>query len=230
MKHWLCIVFTTACCACLSAQQKQLYNDAHPLHRAEKALTDVMVHDVFSPNVASRIYTYANIAAYEVLIKQEPGYRSLYGQLPSFPLIPLPTQKIFPSLAAVYAFLLVGKKLVFSEPVLQDSINHILQFYNRHKTDSQLFNASLLYGKLVADSIINWLGTDQYNETRRMRRHDFSKLDGKWIPTPPGYMAAIEPYWGKIRSFTLISASQFKPDPPNCIQQRKRQPILPRCL
>lgn len=49
------------------------------LHRAEKALTDVIVHDIFSPPVASRIYLYANVAAYETLVKAYPGdYRILF--------------------------------------------------------------------------------------------------------------------------------------------------------
>ena len=38
-------------------------NPAH-LHKAHKMLTDVMVHDIFSPPVASRIYVYSSIAAY----------------------------------------------------------------------------------------------------------------------------------------------------------------------
>src|SRR5258705_13833962 len=126
MKKAIIIITLVFCFTHPYAQQKTWNEDATPLHRAEKALTDVMVHDVFSPNVASRIYVYANIAAYEVLVKQQPGYRSLYGQLKSFPQIPSCTVKISPSLSAVYAFLLVGKKLVFSEPVLEDSINHLL--------------------------------------------------------------------------------------------------------
>ncbi|MEO5683826.1 MAG: vanadium-dependent haloperoxidase [Chitinophagaceae bacterium] len=194
------------------AQQKDWQENAAPLHRAEKALTDVMVHDVFSPNVASRIYVYANMAAYEVIVKSDTGFRSLYGQVKSFPDIPPPTVRIAPSLSAVYAFLLVGKQLVFSEPVLADSINNLLGWYKHQKIDLKIYNASLAYGKRVADSIIKWAGADQYKETRRMRRFNFSRRDGKWIPTPPGYMAAVEPNWNKIRCITLDSASQFKPD------------------
>ncbi|MBS1935723.1 MAG: phosphatidic acid phosphatase, partial [Bacteroidetes bacterium] len=45
---------------CVYSQQGDWTTDATPLHRAEKALTDVIVHDIFSPPVASRIYLYAN--------------------------------------------------------------------------------------------------------------------------------------------------------------------------
>jgi len=203
------------------AQTSNWNEDAGYLHRAEKALTDVMVHDVFSPNVAARIYAYANIAAYETLVKQQAVYQSLYKQLPAFPAIPGPAQRVSFSLASVYAFLLTGKKLIFSEPALQDSINHILLLYKRKKIAREVYDASLAYGKQVSDSIVRWSALDQYKETRRLRRYNFSKADGKWIPTPPGYMAAVEPYWNKIRCFTLDSASQFKPPSPTVFSKEK---------
>ena len=88
-------------------------NDATPLHRAEKALTDVIVRDIFSPPVASRIYVYANMAAYEVLVKSNGAYKSLYKQVKAFPGIPAPQNKISSSLAAVHAFLLTGMVLKY---------------------------------------------------------------------------------------------------------------------
>src|SRR3954452_12875423 len=81
-------------------------SDPAPLHRAQKALTDVIVHDIFSPPVATRIYAYTNMAAYEVLVHQNQEYKSLHNQLKSFPEIEGTSVKISNSLAAVYAFLL----------------------------------------------------------------------------------------------------------------------------
>src|SRR5450432_272920 len=230
MKRLLVILFTIIGFIHSLAQQKNWNQNAEPLHRAEKALTDVMVHDVFSPNLASRSYVYANIAAYEALASQEPGYKSLSGQLPSFPDIPSPGTAICSSLSCVYAFLLVAKKLVFSETALQDSINNMLALYRKKKIGVKVFNASLDYGKQVADSIINWLAKDQYKETRRMRRYNYLKQEGKWIPTPPGYMAAVEPYWNKIRCLTLDSVSQFKPGPPTTFSKEKNSPFYKQAV
>lgn len=188
---------------------------AEPLHRAQKALTDVMVHDIFSPPVASRIYLYTNIAAYEVLVKEHPRqYVSLRGQIGSFPAIPPPQKKISGPLASVYAFLLVGKKLVFSEATLEDSMRNILKSYGFPKMSRAQYAASLEYGRQVSDSIIRWAGKDQYKETRVLRRYQFSKEEGKWIPTPPVYMAAVEPYWNRIRPVTMDSCSQFRQPAP----------------
>ena len=40
------------------------------LHRSVKQVTDVIVHDIFSPPVAARIYTYMSVAGYEAAIHQ----------------------------------------------------------------------------------------------------------------------------------------------------------------
>lgn len=229
MKPAIIIVVLMLAFAGLRAQQT-MDEDASNLHRAEKALTDVIVHDVFSPNLASRIYAYSNIAAYETLVKQQMGYRSLYGQLPAFPEIPPPSQTVSFSLASVYSFLLTGKKLVFSEQALQDSIIRILLLYKRKRMTEKVYAASLAYGKQVSDSIIRWSGSDQYKETRRLRRYVFSHAAGKWIPTPPGYMAAVEPYWNKIRSFTLDSPSQFQPVPPTVFSKEKNSPFYQEAM
>src|SRR5688572_19488915 len=85
-------------------------------------LTDVIVHDIFSLPVASRIYSYPNIAAYEVLIHDYPQYQSLKGQLNGFTGIPKPAKDsvyCFP-LASLHAFLAVGRNLTFSGERLDD--------------------------------------------------------------------------------------------------------------
>ncbi|HLZ85671.1 MAG TPA: hypothetical protein VKQ52_00470, partial [Puia sp.] len=182
---------------------------AEPLRRAEAAFTDIMVHDIFSPPVASRIYLYTNIAAYETLVKAHPQqYSSLHGQVKGFPEIPAPKKTISFPVASVYAFLLVGKKLVFSDSAMQDSIHAILGSLRAGAPDAAGYKASLEYGQQVAAAIIAWAETDQYKETRRLPRYRISRQKDKWIPTPPVYMAAVEPYWNRIRPVTLDSAGQ----------------------
>ena len=191
-------------------------NDAEPLRRATAAVTDIMVHDIFSPPVASRIYLYTSVAAYETLAKgQWREYASLHGQVKGFPGDPhTPRGKYRIPLAAVYAYLLVGKRLIFSESVMEDSIRSILSWYRSNdRSDTTVYTASLEYGRQIAAAVIGWAETDQYTETRRLPRYRISRQKGKWIPTPPTYMAAVEPYWDKIRPVTLDSADQFRPLP-----------------
>jgi hypothetical protein len=205
-----CIIFLYISNAAFA--QVRFDKDAAPLHRAQQALTSVIIHDIFSPPVASRIYAYANIAAYEVLVKQHPEYHSLHQQVRNFPQIPAPAAEISGPVAALNAFLLTGKNLVFSEKRLQDSFDLILNALGK-KVTKKKFQASLEYGKTVSAAVMKWAAQDQYRETRSLRRYNFSKQEGKWMPTPPVYMAAVEPYWNKIRPILLDSCSQFRASP-----------------
>mgnify|MGYP006208127529 FL=1 len=83
-------------------------------------IIDIMIHDIFSPPVASRIYAYPNIAAYEVLNAENGKYQSLTNQLNGLKTIEnLPkNQEINKPLAALIAYLDVAKELVFSKEEL----------------------------------------------------------------------------------------------------------------
>src|SRR5580765_3885671 len=60
------------------------------IHRSIKEITDLIVHDIFSPPVASRIYAYSSVAAYEALIPLDKNYKSLAGQLHGLEAVPKP--------------------------------------------------------------------------------------------------------------------------------------------
>lgn len=179
------------------------------LHRAQKALTTIVVHDIFSPPVASRIYLYANTAAYIAASNGGSGFEKYNLRLPQ---VAPPAMAVHTELATVFAFIKTAQRFVFSEAMLQDSLQQYLLLF---KTLPQpTIDASLLYGQTVADSVIAWSEKDGYKETRKLRRFSYSKSDGKWLPTPPGYMAAVEPYWARMRPVALDSAGECKPAPP----------------
>jgi hypothetical protein len=202
-----------------TAQTRQLADYAGELHRAQEALTDVIVHDIFSPTGASRIYAYSNIAAYETLVKANKGYESLHGQLKQFPEIPRPAAAVNYPLSALCAFFLTGQKLVYSDHMIEDSLQVMLKHFKKKKLSSAEVQASYAYGKQVAEKILQWVAADHYAETRKMRRYNLLKNDGAWKPTPPGYMAAVEPYWHTIRPLTLDSAHQFRPPAPSAFSR-----------
>ena len=199
-------------------------------HRAQKALTRTIVHDIFSPPVASRVYLYANAAAYETLILEKKEFKSLGGQVPDFPDLSQISSKgkINYELAALHAFFQTGAKLVFSEPLLLDSASLIMGELG--KIDPEVYRNSLQLGQAVTDSILSWAARDHYRETRRQRRYTYSKAPGKWVPTPPGYFDAVEPYWGKIRPMTLDSAQQFKPAPPPAFSTDKESEFMQQAM
>lgn len=182
------------------------------LHRAHAALTDVIVADVFSPPVASRIYLYAHAAAYETLVLTQKGlYQSAAGQLPG--LTPPPALTLTgcrPALAAIEALLVVGRSLVLSEQRLDAASAILWQQVDQRGYSAQTIATSRTIGQQLATHILAWAAGDQYRQTRSLRRYSPQKQPGAWLPTPPGYIAAVEPYWRRIRPLTLDSAAHYK--------------------
>jgi hypothetical protein len=78
--------------------------------------TYVIIYDIFSPPVASRIYAYYNLAAMEVLANEEKHFATLEGKVKGLNNIPHPASgaKIDYQFASIIAFLKVGWQLTFS--------------------------------------------------------------------------------------------------------------------
>lgn len=180
-------------------------------HRAQDALTRVIVSDIFSPPVASRIYVYAHVAAYETLIQFKPtAYQSMTGQLRGLSLSPIQkTSHARAGLAATEALLVVGRSLVFSEQALEEEAALLWKQAQQQGYTTEEIRASKVMGQQMAQQIMAWASTDQYKQTRSLRRYTPLKKEGSWLPTPPGYLPAVEPYWGRIKPMVLDSSSQY---------------------
>jgi hypothetical protein len=183
-------------------------------HASIDNVTQIMVHDIFSPTVASRIYVYPNIAAFEVIAQNSKTYTSLQKQLKGLDSIPVLDSKagINKNVAALVAHMEVSKALVFSEDAVEKFRDSLYQKWSDE--NSEEFEVSKEYGLKVAERIKKWMSKDNYKETRTMPKYSvYANQPGRWQPTPPAYMDAVEPHWGKIRTMVLDSASQFKPIP-----------------
>jgi hypothetical protein len=177
-------------------------------------ITAIMVHDIFSPPVASRIYAYPNIAAHEILAQQDSSLGSLSKSIKHLP--PLPKSQdpaINYPLAALIAHMDISKALVFSEERVETYRDSLYALWSHQNKSS--FNASKSYGLAVAQHIKDWMNQDNYSATRTMPKFTVITEDpARWQPTPPAYMDGIEPHWNKIRPMIMDSANQFKPIPP----------------
>ncbi len=178
-----------------------------------KQLTDVIVYDIFSPPVASRVYVYPNIAAYEIMAKENPDYKSLAGQLHELQPIPQVSQDkaISRPLAALQAFIKVGTALVFSEDRMDIYAENLHKKYRDMGVPRKIVDNSIEYGNLVGQHILDWADKDNYKQTRTFPKYTIDNRPYRWQPTPPDYMDAIEPHWNKIRTFVIDSAHQFVP-------------------
>ena len=195
----------------LSCSEEPLSVTAEDYHLALDQTTEIMIHDIFSPPVASRIYAYPTIAAYEIMTQKDSTYTSLSGQLNEFDGIPQATTGVNHKVAAWIADTELSKKLVFSEHMMESFQETYFELWK--KANKREFENSMDYATKVVQSMLAWMKNDMYNQTRTMPKFTIDTDEpSRWQPTPPAYMDGIEPHWNKIRPSTLTSADQFKPE------------------
>jgi PAP2 superfamily len=189
-------------------------NNPEFVHQAFENLTDVMIHDTFSPPVSARIYAYASIAGYEALIAGNKDYKSIGGQikdLKEFPKIQN-GQEFCGTIASVQAIMTIARKLTFTVDKYDEFEKQILKKYKDAGVPNSVIESSMEFGEKIAEHVIGFSKGDNYLQTRGLR---YSVKGGteKWQPTPPTYTDAMEPYWNTIRPMVIDSAGQFKAAP-----------------
>ena len=92
MKHLLFTIVVLCASSCSLTNREWRSESTQPefLHRSVKKITDVIVHDIFSPPTASRIYVYATLAAYEADRHDDSIFYSLADQLSGLQKTPEP--------------------------------------------------------------------------------------------------------------------------------------------
>lgn len=216
-----CVPFFIFLCTGLASCEKkteylEALNGNDYLIEANGQATNVMVHDIFSPPVASRIYTYASLAAYEVAALSDESYQSLMGQLNGFENKEFDTSKecLFP-LAALAAYYQVASALIFSEDQLTVHRDKLYQSIKEQGIPDDVFQNSLKLGHAVAAHVMAYASKDNYHQSRSFEKYTTSDDEGAWKPTPPAYMDGLEPHWAKMRPFVMDSSNQFIPDRPS---------------
>ena len=209
------IIFSTLLLTILSCKKDEKI-DVSPedYHAAVENVSQIMLHDIFSPPVASRIYVYPNIAAYEVMAQNNTSYNSLQNQIRHLDSIPILDPKIGVNqkVAALVAHMEVSKALVFSEITVEKFRDSLYKKWSDRNEEE--FEISKDYGLKVAERIKKWMAKDNYKQTRTFPKYTIRASEkGRWQPTPPAYMDGVEPHWNKIRTLVLDSAAQFKPAP-----------------
>ncbi len=192
-----------------------------------KKLTNVVVADIFTPPVCSRIYVYSNIAAYEVLAIGSEQHKSFAGQLKELSPIPPPVegQELYLPLASGVAFAKVGKDLVYDQDKMEENLKRYLKEIEDLGIPKSTFENSVAYGEKVAAHILAWAGKDGYLERSALPQYVLEEEPGKWKPTPPDYMPAIEPHWNTLRTFVINNAEQFPPTKPTAFNTEKSSPF-----
>ena len=218
MKYYKILLAMALVLAVVSCKQKnktKLLSDAEVLHENVDQLTQVIIYDVFSPPVASRIYGYTSLAAYEAMRFADPKYNSIVSQLKGFKPLPQPQKgkKYNFALAATKAFFTVAHKVTFSVDTLKKYENKVFAMYQDNLDDST-YVRSMDFGEKIGKAILGRAAFDNYPQTRGKPRFLGKNDDGIWRPTPPDYLDGVEFCWGTMETFAVKSSSDFALPPP----------------
>ena len=192
-------------------------------------LSEVMLHDVINPPAASRFYAYAMLGAYEAMYagdKNQPDLTRAFANDPRFQLPPVPA-RYSKTFCAIYAMLDVGRQIIPSGYMLEEKQKSLIELYRkRYKLPAADIDTNKAFATQVASQVVAYTKTDGYSKLSTLTRYTpNTKQEGHWYPTPPEYMAAVEPHWKTIRPFFLDSASQFAPAPPVAFDKEHGKPF-----
>lgn len=225
MKYFVFILLVTIVLlfGCTANNKIKLPDSAEVLHQNENNLTDLIIYDIFSPPVASRIYVYTSLAAYEVIKFADTNAVSITSKLKGFAPIPHPdkNKEYNFTLAASKAFYTVAGQMTFSKDTLTKFEEQTYSLY-KNALNKVVYDNSIAFGEEVAKAIMQRAATDNYKQTRAMEKFFGSKEDGQWQPTSPDYLDATEPYWNKLKTLVADSSNQFDPGQPPPFSKNKR--------
>ncbi len=196
-------------------QEKVTIDDAATLCDNEDELSNVVIYDVFTPPVASRIYAYTSLAAYEAIRFSDPKAGSMTAQLRGFGPMPAPQKgKSYNyTLAATKAFFTVAHKVTFSIDTLKKYEDKVYAKF-KNSLDDSTYKRSMDFGEQVGNVVLKRSAGDNYRETRGKPKYLGNDGPGRWRPTPPDYMDGVEYLWGTIEPLAIASPSQFAPPAP----------------
>lgn len=208
------LVFTSILAGCnKSSQEKGRFYPTTLIAFLNSNLNEAIIQDGFSPPVASRIYAYVNLAAYEGYFYNSNERLKLGGVLNGFePHYTKSDSEIDPEFVMFTAFSHTALELVYRDFIVEQKILAHRSFY-QSSLKGKVFEASEELGKNIASEVLKYASGDLYKETRSYPLHKLSDIPGSWEPTPPYYGTPIEPYWGLIRPFLTVEKDSFSVGP-----------------
>lgn len=225
MTRFLIIIAITAESICSCRQHSENIKLSNKdVSNVIKEMTELMVHDVTNPPLAARFFSYACLAGYEVVAENNSKFKSMQGVLNGYPSLQKPDSigKCDYQLSALLAMIETAKKLQPSGILLEKYEDHFLDSLANSGFSKEVIQQSKKYALVVSKSILKYAKADNYNKISNYPRYTPYSTPGSWYPTPPAYIAAIEPYFKTVRPFTLDSCSQFKPAPPVPFSEDKK--------
>lgn len=170
------------------------------------------MEDGFPPPIASRVYVYPHLAHYLTLQKFYPdSLTDITGDLNGLAVLDsIQITGAQPEFTALLAFCKTARKVIFSEHYMDQLAESYTVKAQTGGLDASTIEASAAAADAIANHMAIWIAKDNYVQTRTMDRWTSIKKPGKWIETPPDYVAGMEPHWPKIRPMIIDSAGIYR--------------------
>jgi hypothetical protein len=175
----------------------------------------------FSPPVVSRAFGYAGVALYEAVAPGITKRGSFVGVLNGLTRAPGPADSAYHWPTVANSALASILRLLFpTTPSV--NIAAIDELERRFAAEAQaslpfgIYKRSVSRGAEMARHVFDWSMTDGGHEAflNNFPAYTPPSGPGLWVPTPPGLLPALQPYWDANRPFVLGSGETCSPGPP----------------
>jgi hypothetical protein len=219
-------------CSEKAGDYKKFTEDPILYCKTVKKLNDVVLENNFPPMIATRNYTYANIAAYETMVAGNLQFTSLAGQIKHLPVMPKPEagKEIDFSLAALFSFTKVGNAVTFPEGSMMGYYDELKEKAKEAGMTSAILKNTIAFSDTIVATILKWSKGDNYAQTRSAEKYTVRDEEGRWVPTPPMYAQAVEPKWSTIRTLVMDSSAQFMPPRPPSFDVKNKNSVYFKAL
>lgn len=191
----------------------------------------------YSPPVASRAIGYSGVVLYEGLVAGMPGYRPLAGLVNGLESFPSQGGRVAYHWPAVAnrALAQMNRWLFPTAPLaLRIAIDDL---ENRLACGPAggprgLINRSVDRGGAVAEWVFKWSRGDG-GDQGYLRNFPLDYIPplgpGVWVSTPPGYLPALQPWWGRNRRI-VPGIDPCMPGPPPAYSRRTDSALFAEAL
>lgn len=216
MKNRAVIFFLLLFASLFSQAQKGKMDYASLIQPAVFAQSRVMMHDVVDPPAASRYYAFGTLGAYAIVAQHNPSIVKPETFIRDFKGITISTNNNAYDyrIAALYCILETGKTMLPSGYMIEDDEADFIKKMKVQKVPPAILDSSVTVAKNVTAQIIAFSKGDHYNQLSALVNYTPMKGEAYWYPTPPAYLAAVEPNWTTIRPWLIDSCNQFMPAKP----------------
>ncbi len=206
--------FTNVSASAYTAEIPQTYM-AHMLKMVKES-------SGWTPPVAARAFGYVGLALYESVQPGIPNKLSMVGQLNELGVLPTVEENkdyhwgICANEAMYTILTLLMDNISTDNRSTQDDIYNTFR-NNIEGVSPAVEERSVAFGKAIAEAVFEYSKTDGGHQAHLNNfPADYIPETGEsaWVPTPPAFAPALQPYWGSVRPFVASSVDQAVAVPP----------------